>query len=111
MKDSKTHFPPEWQGRIEQARQRPVPQVNVRSRVRAALEAEAASPDGIDAAALAMVDWFSGIRGRVFAGVALALLATLAVFAYREASGILSMDAGDDEVTQFMQNGDWSDWL
>ena len=115
MKNSNYNTRQHFESLLAQERERAIPQVNVRAAVRQALtgEMETASFDSEDTLAI-IVSWFSGIRGWIATGLALASVAALAVIAMNQVDTLLEDNTANpesDQVAVFIDSGDWSELL
>ncbi len=110
MKDSNCNLHPLWDEAVRRAEADEAPPIDVRAGVRLALEAEL-KPEALQLAwdeALAM--WFGGMRLRVlYATVAACLVAAAVLYPGGQLSD--PDDGSLDEVSAFMDSGDWSEWL
>lgn len=112
MKNSNYNTPPPFESLVIRERLRSVPQVNVRSAVREALQADAMNPSW-DALFDEMTAWFSGIRGWLATALALASVLAMAALSYQEIDSLIdgSEASESDPVSTFIENGDWSELL
>ena len=110
MKDSNCNLHPVWDEAVRRAEVDEAPPIDVRAGVRLALEAELKAESLPLAWEETLSMWFGGMKLRVlYATVAACLVA--AVFLYP--GGRLSdlEDGSLDEVSAFIDSGDWSEWL
>lgn len=88
-----------------------VPTVNVRESVRSALEQRAETFFVVDDLSETVMTWFSGMRGGLVAGaLGLAIICT-GVFVVSQTSNLLANEVEEDEVSTFIDSGDWSQIL
>lgn len=88
-----------------------VPTVNVRESVRSALEQRATDTLIVDELSETVVTWFSGIRGGFVAGALGLAVICIGFFVISQTSTLLSNDVEEDEVSTFIDSGDWSQLL
>ena len=109
MKNSNYNTQQHFESLIEGERNRVVPTINVRSAVRMALQREQSIYESQEVSDV-LVQWFSGIRGFVATGLAVASVAALAMIVFTQID-TFSDDQNsqdNDELTAFIDNGDWS---
>ena len=112
MKNSNYNTQHQFEALVSKERLRDLPVVNVRAGVRQALRNDNAAFESEDVLEI-IVTWFSGVRGLIATGLALASVVALGLVAYSQLDtleGSSSIDGGD-QVASFIDNGDWSDLL
>ena len=95
---------------LTRGRAQTAPEVNVRARVRAAINRERSVTAGYDEVSETLVRWFSGLRGGVLAGVVIMTVFLVGLFFVNQVSSG-GVDSQEDGVTVFMDSGDWSDLI
>lgn len=95
---------------VKLSREAKAPEVNVRARVRMAIAAESPKDVSFEGMASTWAQWFSGIRGGLFAGVTVSVFA-LAGFFVLSSYTMESEGTSDDLVMTFIEEGDWTELL
>jgi len=109
MKNSNYNTRENFESLVARERAREVPNINVRTAVRRALQKEQREPESLQVSDI-LIEWFSGVRGFIATGLAIASIAALAMIVFTQA-GSFSEDPdsqGTDELTAFIDSGDWS---
>ncbi len=112
MKNSNYNTQHQFEALVSKERLRDVPVVNIRAGVRQELQNDYAAFESEDALDI-IVLWFSGVRGLIATGLALASVVALGLVAYSQLHTLESSSVSDggDQVASFIDNGDWSDLL
>lgn len=111
MKESNNNTQQQFEELLVRERNRKVPEVNVRARVRTAIERRFATASGSDDISETLVKWFSGIRGGLFAGVVVMTVFLTGILIMNQSSVLENTTVEEDGVTLFMDSGDWSELL
>lgn len=111
MKESNYNTQQQFEDLVKQGRELSVPEVNVRANVRAALERQVDSSLSLDDVSDTLMKWFSGIRGGVFASALVLTVLLTGIFVVSQTSSLLESGSEEDGVSEFMDSGDWSQWL
>jgi hypothetical protein len=111
MKESDYNTHQQFEQLLTRGRNQTVPEVNVRERVRAAIEQQYAGVSETDEISETLVRWFSGIRGGVFTGVIVITVFLAGILIMNQSSALINAANEEDGVTQFMDSGDWSELL
>ncbi len=112
MKNSDYSTPPRFEQWVQQERNRAVPQVNVRVAVRSAMEAQtsnAVAQDALDD----LVSWFSGARAWVAGTLTGALIVAMGLVIFQQIDSLQeeTRELETDQVSAFIESGDWSELL
>jgi len=111
MKNSNYNTRLHFESLLSLERERVVPTVNVRTAVRQALMQEQVFLEAQGVTEI-IVGWFSGVRGMIATGLALASVLALALIAFNQVDSFLDNSVNDsDHVSDFIDSGDWSELL
>ncbi len=108
MKDSNYNIHPHWDSILDKVKSEEAPEVNVRARVRAAIVSKGQIRSEASALDL-IVNWFSGFRGLALSGLVGTFLLVTGIYALSPSEDF--DEAEVDDVTAFIESGDWSEWL
>ena len=77
----------------------------------AALTRQARSKSPVDASLQELTEVFSGLKAGIFAGIVMTMVAISSIYAASEFGDTVTIDSETDEVVEFMDDGDWSEFL